>query len=773
MAPPGTSKSKSPRYKSSTTGTRRRRPRTSSDSVLSSDDDVVEILDFPYGNRSLRENTQRKTRHRNNRQKGVETNSSAASDGVAAIPAARRQRNNNQNHNDDSSSESSVSLPSRRRRRRQHLNRGATKTTGLSLNGSAVSRGLSRSRTMPHPPLNNNFALTAPGTQDEPVELEDEVPVVTTRGKHLTTPQRTAAATKDDPIPLLESSDSEMEAMIQEAIIASMKDRQSFRKSTGTSVSTRTRSTGRQTNNSKRRKTMEPELHLPRSRTSPKPSKTTSNLDKKPAAKLPSKPDIGKPTAQKKEGNDSSTKPAILNTVNRTNPKTDGTKQANPPGGNNPPVHNASNGRARAAKPGETNDVSSHRAAMPIRDKVDSESAVAVDQLEKRVTRSHRTSGLKEDNTSSSQKFTNGASNKKSDIKIEERTVDDHSIGDKTNTSSVMKLEAKTTIKQDPEGCMSPKKRKHKKFPMKSKDLGGCVQVERGIGSFPARIVLDEHANELSLNAGFVFVQWSDSQEREEVSRRSIRYDLAVDSDASASTTGTRRSTRRRTQPKTLQGFAKLEEVCEVNAQKSGSSPSVGRPVGARLKSENDEANKKQAQSKRNPQQPRSSAQPVAKPMARKRDESGNRIDSASCNGNQNPAENHSSKARRAKKPHVNDPDAVRPRPRPKPKVSRYMKAPTKPKYVRPARPEIGSMVWLVQDAMFRNPCVRAEELYERRRAQVVGESVFAFTSPHERSLQLQCLDTGDFWYARESDVITPVLWDDQDQLEQSSDNQS
>jgi hypothetical protein len=62
---------------------------------------------------------------------------------------------------------------------------------------------------------------------------------------------------------------------------------------------------------------------------------------------------------------------------------------------------------------------------------------------------------------------------------------------------------------------------------------------------------------------------------------------------------------------------------------------------------------------------------------------------------------------------------------------------------------------------MFRSDRVRADALYERQTAVVVGESNFAFMSEHDRLLQLQSFDGADFgWYVKESEIIMPRLLD-------------
>jgi len=101
--------------------------------------------------------------------------------------------------------------------------------------------------------------------------------------------------------------------------------------------------------------------------------------------------------------------------------------------------------------------------------------------------------------------------------------------------------------------------------------------------------------------------------------------------------------------------------------------------------------------------------------------------------------------------------------PPPKPIVSRHRRDPPKPKYVRPSRPEIGDIIFVVEGDKHRQPCIRASDLYKGQEAKVVGESCFAFMSPHERLLQIEeCDENGQKHrrYVRESEVRTPRVLD-------------
>jgi len=94
-------------------------------------------------------------------------------------------------------------------------------------------------------------------------------------------------------------------------------------------------------------------------------------------------------------------------------------------------------------------------------------------------------------------------------------------------------------------------------------------------------------------------------------------------------------------------------------------------------------------------------------------------------------------------------------------KVNRYMPAKPKPKELsRPPRPEIGSIVWFVDEKTFSSGCANLDDMYKEPSAKVVGDAVFGHGSKHERLLQLQSEETSKRWYVKESEINLPRIMD-------------
>lgn len=93
--------------------------------------------------------------------------------------------------------------------------------------------------------------------------------------------------------------------------------------------------------------------------------------------------------------------------------------------------------------------------------------------------------------------------------------------------------------------------------------------------------------------------------------------------------------------------------------------------------------------------------------------------------------------------------------------VNRCMQVRPKPARLRrPAPTEIGDVVYVVDEQTFHSRCAKLDELQQKPSARVVGESFFAFGSPHERLLQLMSSKTGNMWYVKESEVTRPHILD-------------
>ena len=90
-------------------------------------------------------------------------------------------------------------------------------------------------------------------------------------------------------------------------------------------------------------------------------------------------------------------------------------------------------------------------------------------------------------------------------------------------------------------------------------------------------------------------------------------------------------------------------------------------------------------------------------------------------------------------------------------KVDRYMPAQPKPVRHVPPAPEMGSVVHEDQKT-HDNRCATLNDLFQQRLLRIVGESIFAFGSSHERLLQLQRDDTEERWYVRESELNIPHI---------------